>query len=160
MTDEIVGTTCSVGTRSPADGHGLRHVRRDPLDYDTLPVIAIYILMLVTRWLKDEVGGLEKQLAHNPRRRRSSTPRSGSDGFSRGHAQPGSRSLMYLTSPAVRGPRAPLRARGSGARPDELKGDRSVGGIRASLYNAMPLAGAEALANFMRTFAATRHPAV
>jgi phosphoserine aminotransferase len=41
----------------------------------------------------------------------------------------------------------------------ELKGHRSVGGIRASLYNAMPLAGAEALGDFMRTFAAARHPA-
>ena len=37
----------------------------------------------------------------------------------------------------------------------ELKGHRSVGGIRASLYNAMPLAGAQALAHFMRMFAGT-----
>ena len=38
----------------------------------------------------------------------------------------------------------------------ELKGHRSVGGIRASIYNAMPLEGVEALAAFMRAFAATR----
>ncbi|HZL90247.1 MAG TPA: 3-phosphoserine/phosphohydroxythreonine transaminase, partial [Pirellulaceae bacterium] len=39
---------------------------------------------------------------------------------------------------------------------DGLKGHRSVGGIRASIYNAMPLAGVESLAEFMREFRATR----
>jgi phosphoserine aminotransferase len=42
----------------------------------------------------------------------------------------------------------------------ELRGHRSVGGIRASLYNAMPLAGAQALARFMRMFARTDGTAV
>jgi len=83
-----------------------------------------------------------------------------SDGFYRGHAEPGSRSLMNLT---WRLPSEDLERRfvqeAAALGLVELKGHRSVGGIRASLYNAMPLAGAEALADFMRTFAATRHPA-
>ena len=57
-------------------------------------------------------------------------------------------------APAVRRPGAPLRREAAAAGLVELKGHRSVGGIRASLYNAMPLAGAQALADFMRTFAA------
>ena len=130
--------------------------------YNTPPVFAIYVLMLVTRWLKDDVGGLEKQLEHN--REKASVVYDaidGSDGFYRGHAEPGSRSLMNLT---WRLPSEDLERRfvheAAALGLVELKGHRSVGGIRASLYNAMPLAGAEALADFMRTFAATRHPAV
>ena len=130
--------------------------------YNTPPVFAIYVLMLVTRWLKDEVGGLEKQLEHN--REKASVVYDaidGSDGFYRGHAEPGSRSLMNLT---WRLPSEDLERRfvqeAAALGLVELKGHRSVGGIRASLYNAMPLAGAEALVDFMRTFAASHHPAV
>ena len=54
---------------------------------------------------------------------------------------------------AERRARRPLRARGRRARARGLKGHRSVGGIRASIYNAMPLDGVEALATFMETFA-------
>ena len=56
--------------------------------YNTPPVFAIYVLMLVTRWLTDEVGGLEKQLEHN--REKASLVYDaidGSDGFYRGHAE-------------------------------------------------------------------------
>ncbi len=129
--------------------------------YNTPPVFAIYVLMLVTRWLRDEVGGLEKQLEHN--REKASVVYDAidsSDGFYRGHAEPGSRSLMNLT---WRLPSEDLERRfvqeAAALGLVELKGHRSVGGIRASLYNAMPLAGAEALGDFMRTFAAARHPA-
>ena len=70
-----------------------------------------------------------------------------SDGFYRGHAEPGSRSLMNVT---WRLPSEELERRfvqeAAALGLVELKGHRSVGGIRASLYNAMPLAGAHALA--------------
>lgn len=123
--------------------------------YNTPPVFAIYVLMLVTRWLTHEVGGLEKQLEHN---REKATvvydTIDGSDGFYRGHADAGSRSLMNIT---WRLPSEDLERRfvqqAAAAGLVELKGHRSVGGIRASLYNAMPLAGATALADFMRAFA-------
>ena len=128
--------------------------------YNTPPVFAIYVLMLVTRWLRDEVGGLEEQLGRN--REKASAiydAIDGSQGFYRGHAEPGSRSLMNVT---WRLPSEDLERRfleEAAARGlVELKGHRSVGGIRASLYNAMPLAGAQALADCMRTFASARHP--
>ena len=130
--------------------------------YNTPPVFAIYVLMLVTRWLTHEVGGLEKQLEHN--REKASLVYDaidGSDGFYRGHAEANSRSLMNVT---WRLPTEELERRfvqeAAAAHLVELKGHRSVGGIRASLYNAMSLAGVQALADFMWAFAdAERTPA-
>ena len=122
--------------------------------YNTPPVFAIYVLMLVTRWLIDEVGGLAEQLAHNREKAAllyDAIDESG--GFYRGHAEAGSRSLMNVT---WRLPSEDLEHRfveeAAALGLMELRGHRSVGGIRASLYNAMPLAGARALADFMRAF--------
>jgi phosphoserine aminotransferase len=122
--------------------------------YNTPPVFAIYVLLLVTRWLRDEVGGLEAQLRIN-RAKATALYDSidQSNGFYRGHADPGSRSLMNVT---WRLPTEDLErtflAEAAGHGLVELKGHRSVGGIRASIYNAMPLAGAQTLAAFMREF--------
>ena len=123
--------------------------------FNTPPVFAIYVLMLVTRWLREDAGGLEPQ--HRINRQKASTIYDvidGSDGFYRGHASAGSRSLMNVT---WRLPTDELDRRfiDEAAEADlkELRGHRSVGGIRASLYNAMPQAGADALAAFMRAFA-------
>lgn len=127
--------------------------------YNTPPVFAIYVLMLVTRWLRKEVGGLEPQLAVN---REKAALLYGaideSDGFHRGHARPGSRSMMNVTfhlpdEDLERRFIADAASRGLA----ELRGHRSLGGIRASLYNAMPLEGARALADFMRTFQGSAH---
>jgi phosphoserine aminotransferase len=127
--------------------------------YNTPPVFAIYVLMLVTRWLMHEVGGLEKQLEHN--REKAALVYDAideSEGFYRGHADAGSRSLMNVT---WRLPTEELERRflheAAAAGLVELKGHRSIGGIRASLYNAMPLAGAQALADFMRAFSDAEH---
>jgi phosphoserine aminotransferase len=125
--------------------------------YNTPPVFAIYILMLVTRWVRDEVGGLDEQ--HDRNRAKASVVYDAiddSEGFYRGHAEPGSRSLMNVTwrlPTEDRERRFIEEAAAIGL--VELKGHRSVGGIRASLYNAMPLAGAQALADFMHRFAGT-----
>jgi phosphoserine aminotransferase len=71
-----------------------------------------------------------------------------------GHAEPASRSRMNVT---FRLPTADDEAAFlSGAADEEmveLRGHRSVGGIRASIYNAMPVEGVERLADFMRRFA-------
>ena len=77
----------------------------------------------------------------------------GSDGFYRGHAEKGSRSRMNVTfrlgSPTLEEQFvAEAKERGLAG----LKGHRSVGGMRASIYNAMPLAGVEKLAAFMEEF--------
>jgi phosphoserine aminotransferase len=122
--------------------------------YNTPPVFAIYVLMLVTRWLLDDVGGLERQLAATHRKAHLLYDEiDRSEGFYRGHAQPGSRSLMNVT---FRLPNAELEtlflAEATRNGMVELKGHRSVGGIRASLYNAMPAEGAVALAGLMRSF--------
>lgn len=124
--------------------------------YNTPPVFAIYVLMLVTRWLHDDVGGLDEQRDRN---RAKAALLYGevdaSDGFYRGHADAGSRSLMNVT---FRLPTEELDrsfvTEAAQAGMVELKGHRSVGGIRASIYNAMPREGAQALADFMRDFAA------
>ncbi len=122
---------------------------------NTPPVFAIYIVMLVTRWLLNDVGGLEQMLERNRRKARllydvvDEFP-----DFYRGHAQPESRSLMNVT---FRLPDDDAQARFLSSAKSrglaELKGHRSVGGIRASIYNAMPTEGVELLAEFMREFA-------
>ena len=122
---------------------------------NTPPVFGVYIVMLVTRWLLNDVGGLAAM--HEINRRKAKLLYDVIDesrGFYRGHAQPASRSLMNVTF------RLPddetqneflkqAKARGL----VELKGHRSVGGIRASIYNAMPMEGVEKLRDFMRQFA-------
>jgi phosphoserine aminotransferase len=123
--------------------------------FNTPPVFAVYVLTLVTRWLRDDVGGLEAQ--HRINREKAATIYGVIDesgGFYRGHARPDSRSLMNVT---WRLPHEELDrtfvAEAADVDLAELKGHRSIGGIRASLYNGMPQAGADALAEFMRGFA-------
>ena len=116
---------------------------------------AIYIVALVTRWLRDEVGGLAAQEARNREKASLLYGRiDASGGLYRGHAAPDSRSMMNVT---WRLPTPELDARfvaeAAAEGLVELKGHRSVGGIRASIYNAMPLEGVRALAAFMDDFA-------
>jgi phosphoserine aminotransferase len=143
--------------RSPDDLHGYlsykNHVQEDSL-YNTPPTFAIYIMKLVLDWLRDDVGGLAKMHARNKEKAGLLYDViDSSDGFYRGHAQRDFRSLMNVT---FRLPSEDLEKafvkEGEDRGLDGLKGHRSVGGIRASIYNAMPAAGVEALANFMREF--------
>jgi phosphoserine aminotransferase len=111
-------------------------------------------VMLITRWLRDEVGGLDEMHARDRAKADllydilDEAPM-----FYRGHARADSRSLMNVT---FRLPSEELEARFVAEAAErglvELKGHRSVGGIRASIYNAMPREGVEALAAFMREF--------
>jgi phosphoserine aminotransferase len=127
---------------------------REHSRYNTPPVFGVYVVGLVARWLIESIGGLEKMEELNCRKAQvvyAAIDASG--GFYRGHAEPASRSRMNVT---FRLPSEELEkkfvkeaaARGM----IELKGHRSVGGIRASLYNAVPLDAAEELAGFMRVF--------
>lgn len=122
--------------------------------YNTPPTFSIYIVMLVTRWLINEVGGLAKMAEIN--RQKANLLYEAIDkssGFYRGHAHIDSRSLMNVT---WRLPSEELEAeflRGAQERDLlELKGHRSVGGLRASIYNAMPLEGVQALRAYMDEF--------
>lgn len=121
---------------------------------NTPPVFAVYLVMLVTRWLSDEIGGLAKMQAINQGKARLLYEAiDASGGFYRGHAQPDGRSAMNVT---FRLPNDAVEEAFVGQAKERglhyLKGHRSVGGIRASIYNAMPTAGVQALADFMREF--------
>ncbi len=124
--------------------------------YNTPPTFAVYVFLLVTRWLREDVGGLEAMAERNERKASllyEAIDRS--DGFYRGHAAPGARSRMNVTwrlADAGLERRFLDEARANGL--VELAGHRSVGGIRASIYNAMPLEGVRALQSFMDGFAA------
>jgi phosphoserine aminotransferase len=120
--------------------------------YNTPPVFAIYMLGLVTRWLIGQ-GGLEATAAVNERKAGALYAEIDRTGFYRGTAEKDSRSLMNVT---FRLPSEDLEKRfvkdAETAGLDGLKGHRSVGGIRASIYNAFPEAGIDALVEFMRDF--------
>jgi phosphoserine aminotransferase len=121
---------------------------------NTPPCFGVYMVKLVTDWLLREIGGLDKM--HEINRRKAAVLYEAVDqsgGFYRGHAELASRSIMNVT---FRLPNEALEAqflkeaesRGLTA----LKGHRSVGGCRASIYNAMPAEGVEALRDLMLEF--------
>ena len=121
--------------------------------YNTPPVFAIYIVGKVARWIKER-GGLAAMGEANAKKAALLYEAiDSSDGFYRGHAAKDSRSRMNVT---FRLPTEELeKAFVAEAKEHNLggiKGHRSVGGMRASIYNAMPLAGVEALAAFMAEF--------
>lgn len=120
--------------------------------YNTPPVFAIYMLGLVTRWLLEQ-GGLDAIAKVNERKAASLYAEIDRTGFFRGTAQRESRSLMNVT---FRLPNEDLEKQfiqeSQAVGLDGLKGHRSVGGIRASLYNAFPEEGVDALVDFMREF--------
>jgi phosphoserine aminotransferase len=120
--------------------------------YNTPPVFAIYMLGLVMRWLIGQ-GGLEAAAAANQRKAGKLYAEIDRTGFYRGTAQKNSRSLMNVT---FRLPSEDSEKRfvtdAETAGLDGLKGHRSVGGIRASIYNAFPEAGIDALVDFMKDF--------
>jgi phosphoserine aminotransferase len=122
---------------------------------NTPPVFAVYAFMLVGRWLKNEIGGLAKMAELNERKAKLLYDvLDTTGGFYKPHARPDSRSRMNVT---FRLPSEELEAsflqEAKKLQLYDLKGHRSVGGIRASIYNAMPNAGVERLAQFMRDFA-------
>ena len=129
------------------------HVENKSL-YNTPPVFAVYIVSLVTKWLRNDIGGLEAIHSFNKQKAdRLYQVIDESENYYRGHAELESRSLMNVT---WRLPTEELEKKflseASKAGLCELKGHRSVGGIRASIYNAMPKEGVEALAAFMMAF--------
>jgi phosphoserine aminotransferase len=121
---------------------------------NTPPVFAVYVLGLVCQWLRDSVGGLAAMNRHNAAKAKLLYDvLDASGGFYAGHAHPECRSDMNVT---FRLPDETLeKAFIKGAterRLVDLKGHRSVGGIRASIYNAMPVSGVESLRDYMQEF--------
>ena len=130
------------------------HVKADSL-YNTPNTWGIYILDLVCKWAKDQ-GGLDTIHRRNQEKARKIYDVIDSTDFYRGHAVPDSRSNMNVTfclpSEELE-KKFTTEATAQGL--DGLKGHRSVGGIRASIYNAFPPEGVEALTQFMRDFERT-----
>ena len=123
--------------------------------HNTPPAFAIYTVQLVLKWIEETMGGLEKMAAVNRMKaERLYRCIDASGGFFRGTAEPDSRSQMNVT---FRLANEDLEKRfldeaaknGLGG----LKGHRSVGGCRASLYNAVSLEAVDALADVMNAFA-------
>ncbi|HWQ84020.1 MAG TPA: 3-phosphoserine/phosphohydroxythreonine transaminase [Anaerolineales bacterium] len=121
--------------------------------HNTPPTFAIYLVGLVLEWLR-ELGGLPAIARQNQMKADLLyTTIDQSGGFYRGHAQLDSRSLMNVT---FRLPTEDLEKQFASSADMNglvgLKGHRSIGGLRASIYNACPLEAVQALAQFMREF--------
>jgi len=127
------------------------HVEKESL-YNTPPCFSIYVLALVTRWVK-KMGGIAGVSALNESKAKKLYAAIDRTGFYRGTADKNFRSLMNVT---FRLPTPELEEKfakeSSAIGLSGLKGHRSVGGIRASIYNAMPEAGVDALVSFMEDF--------
>ena len=124
--------------------------------YNTPPTFGVYVMGLVAKWLQEEVGGLQAMHERNQAKAAQLYAAiEASGGFYTGHAEPSARSLMNVT---FRLPSDELTeafvAAAAAENLGSLKGHRSVGGIRASIYNAMPEAGVETLVRFMQDFCA------
>jgi len=121
--------------------------------YNTPPCFAIYVIQLVLKWLEETVGGLDRMEAVNRDKAKLLYDVLDAGGFYRGTARPGSRSRMNVT---FRLPTEELEARFVKEALENdlggLKGHRSVGGCRASIYNATGIDAVRALIDFMKRF--------
>ncbi len=120
--------------------------------YNTPPAYGIYICGLVFKWLL-RFGGLEAMKKHNEKKAGILYDYLDASKLFKGTVRSDSRSLMNV---CFRTPDEALNeqfiAEAKKAGFDNLKGHRSTGGMRASIYNAMPIAGVQALVDFMRAF--------
>jgi phosphoserine aminotransferase len=130
------------------------HAKEDSM-WNTPPTFAVYALGLVAEWLEQTIGGLDAM--HRINQEKAQTVYRVLDKYPAmfvGHAQKQNRSLMNVT---FRLPNEELEktflSQAQSAGLDSLKGHRSVGGIRASIYNAMPMEGVQRLASVMNDFA-------
>jgi phosphoserine aminotransferase len=150
--DEAMLETIPTGLHGMLDYRS--HVAGNSI-YNTPPVFSIYFTMLVARWLEEEIGGLAAMAAINQQKSAMLYKALGQHaGFYQSHALADSRSQMNVT---FRLPDEALtRAFITEAEAEGmygLGGHRSIGGIRASLYNAVTVEAVEKLCDFMADFA-------
>jgi phosphoserine aminotransferase len=130
------------------------HLREGSL-YNTPPTFGIYLMGRVFQWIQRQGGLAGMERKNREKAQLVYDALAAAAGFYDAHAGEGSRSLMNVT---FRTPSKELDAtfvkEAEAAGFSGLKGHRSVGGMRASIYNAFPKAGCEALASFMKDFAA------
>lgn len=128
------------------------HADKDSM-FNTPPCFAVYCVGRVMNWLKEQ-GGVAAMQKLNEEKAALLYSAIDATPFYRGHAETGSRSLMNVTFNL---PTAELEAQfiaeAAESGLDGLKGHRSIGGCRASIYNAFPKEGVEKLVDFMADFA-------
>ena len=127
------------------------HADADSL-YNTPPAYGIYICGKVFKWIK-EMGGLEAMKEHNEKKAKILYDFLDESKMFKGTVVKEDRSLMnvpFVTGDAELDAKFVKAAETAGFK--NLKGHRSVGGMRASIYNAMPIEGVEALVAFMKKF--------
>lgn len=123
--------------------------------YNTPPCYTIYMAMLVLEWLKNEIGGLEAMQKINEKKAGILYDFLDHSNLFKGTVVPKDRSLMNI--PFITGNQdldAKFVKESTAAGFVNLKGHRTVGGMRASVYNAMPVEGVEKLVAFMKQFEA------
>ena len=123
--------------------------------YNTPPCYSIYMVKLVLEWLKNDIGGVEKMHEINQAKAAKLYDFLDNSKLFKGTVEKDSRSLMNV--PFVTGDKdldAKFVAEAAKAGLVNLKGHRTVGGMRASIYNAMPMEGVDALIDFMKKFEA------
>ncbi len=121
--------------------------------YNTPPTYCIYIAKLVYEWIL-EIGGLEKMQERNAKKAKLLYDYLDSQDYYKAPVEKNSRSMMnvtFVTGDAELDKKFASEASAAGLK--NLKGHRSVGGMRASIYNAMPYEGVEKLVKFMQDFA-------
>jgi phosphoserine aminotransferase len=121
--------------------------------YNTPPCFAIFTIQLVLKWLEETIGGLEKMAEINEQKADMLYSFIDQSSFYRGTARTGSRSKMNIT---FRLPTEDLEKKFVADALENdlggLKGHRSVGGCRASIYNPTSIKAVEVLVDFMQEF--------
>lgn len=141
--DVLPGTPTMLTYKTHADADSL---------YNTPPAYGIYMCGKVFKWLK-EMGGLEAMKERNERKAKILYDFLDESKLFKGTVEKKDRSLMnvpFVTGDAEMDAKFVKEAKAAGL--ENLKGHRSVGGMRASIYNAMPEEGVQALVDFMKKF--------
>lgn len=143
--DVLEGTPTMLRYKTHADAGSL---------YNTPPTYGIYICGKVFKWIK-KMGGLEAMKAHNEKKAKILYDFLDQSKLFKGTVEPKDRSLMnvpFVTGNEELDKKFVAEAKAAGF--ENLKGHRTVGGMRASIYNAMPIEGVEKLVEFMKKFEA------
>ena len=149
--EDLIPETCLEGT--PTMMQYKIHADNGSM-YNTPPAYGIYICGKVFKWLK-KMGGLEAMQAHNEKKAKILYDFLDESKLFHGTVRKEDRSLMnvpFVTGNEELDAKFVKEAKAAGF--ENLKGHRTVGGMRASIYNAMPIEGVESLVAFMREFEA------
>ncbi len=141
--DVLAGTPTMLKWKTQADNDSL---------YNTPPCYGIYICGKVFKWIK-KMGGLEAMKAHNEKKAAILYDFLDNSKMFKGTVEKADRSLMnvpFITGNDELDAKFIKESKAAGL--ENLKGHRSVGGMRASIYNAMPIEGVQALVDFMKKF--------